>query len=80
MDGYIIDWLNLLFRWLHLITGAAWIGTSFYSNWLNHNIRPPKDEREGINGELFANMEDTLLWSSKYEGAPKVLPGNPTLV
>ena len=42
MEGYIADWLNLLIRWLHLITGAAWIGTSFYFNWLNHNIRPPE--------------------------------------
>ena len=31
MEGYIADWLNLLFRWFHLITGAAWIGTSFTS-------------------------------------------------
>ena len=74
MDGYIIDWLNLLFRWLHLITGAAWIGTSFYFNWLNHNIRPPKDEREGINGELFAVHGGHFYQVSKYEGAPKVLP------
>ena len=26
MESYIADWLNLLFRWLHLITGAAWNG------------------------------------------------------
>ena len=54
MEQYIADWLNLLIRWLHLITGAAWIGTSFYFNWLNHNSRPPEQPREGISGELFA--------------------------
>jgi uncharacterized membrane protein len=74
MEAYIVDWLNLLFRWLHLITGAAWIGTSFYFNWLNHNIRPPKDEREGINGELFAVHGGHFYQVSKYAGAPKVLP------
>ena len=74
MDGYIADWLNLLFRWLHLITGAAWIGTSFYFNWLNHNIRPPKEEREGINGELFAVHGGHFYQVSKYAGAPKKLP------
>ncbi|HPT57260.1 MAG TPA: urate hydroxylase PuuD, partial [Casimicrobium sp.] len=28
MESYIFDWLNLLLRWLHVITGIAWIGSS----------------------------------------------------
>jgi uncharacterized membrane protein len=43
--GYLIpyglEWLNLLVRWLHVITGIAWIGASFYFVWLDNNIRPP---------------------------------------
>lgn len=79
MEGYIADWLNLLFRWFHLITGAAWIGTSFYFNWLNHNIRPPKEEQEekqkkGISGELFAVHGGHFYQVSKYAGAPATLP------
>ena len=54
MDGYTIDWLNLLFRWMHFIFGAAWIGTSFYFNWLNNHLRPPQPPREGVLGELWA--------------------------
>jgi uncharacterized membrane protein len=30
MDAYLIDWVNLLLRWLHFIAGVAWIGASFY--------------------------------------------------
>ena len=26
METYLLDWANLLLRWLHLITGIAWIG------------------------------------------------------
>lgn len=77
MESYIAEWLNLLFRWLHLITGAAWIGTSFYFNWLNHNLRPPdrEDRRaEGINGELFAVHGGHFYQVSKYAGAPQKLP------
>lgn len=74
MEGYIADWLNLLIRWLHLITGAAWIGTSFYFNWLNHNIRPPEEERKGISGELFAVHGGHFYQVSKYAGAPEELP------
>lgn len=74
MEGYIADWLNLLFRWFHLITGAAWIGTSFYFNWLNHNIRPPKEEKKGIAGELFSVHGGHFYQVSKYAGAPEKLP------
>ena len=77
MESYIAEWLNLLFRWLHLITGAAWIGTSFYFNWLNHNLRPPTREdrkAEGIAGELFAVHGGHFYQVSKYAGAPEKLP------
>ena len=53
MDGYIGDWLNLLFRWLHLITGAAWIGTSFTSTG-SIKIFDRLNRPMGKAGELFA--------------------------
>lgn len=74
MEAYIGDWLNLLFRWLHLITGAAWIGTSFYFNWLNHNIRPPESPEPETAGELFAVHGGHFYHVRKIDGAPAVLP------
>ncbi|MCB9640056.1 MAG: urate hydroxylase PuuD [Myxococcales bacterium] len=74
MESYILDWFNLFFRWFHLTTGAAWIGTSFYFNWLNHSLRPPETEKEGIKGELFAVHGGAFYQVLKYDGAPKVLP------
>jgi uncharacterized membrane protein len=74
MEGYILDWFNLFFRWFHLITGAAWIGTSFYFNWLNHSIRPPEEAKEGIKGELYAVHGGAFYQVLKYDGAPKILP------
>ena len=38
MEGHVVEWLNLLIRWIHFIVGVAWIGASFYFNWLE-NIR-----------------------------------------
>ena len=43
IDVWITDWLGLLARWFHLVVGAAWIGTSFYFNWLNNHVRPVDD-------------------------------------
>jgi uncharacterized membrane protein len=74
MESYIIDWLNLLFRWLHLIFGAAWIGTSFYFNWLNHSVRPPEEPVKGVGGQLFSVHGGHFYQILKYDGAPEKLP------
>ncbi len=35
-------WLSLLLRWSHFIVGVAWIGASFYFNWLENHLQPAK--------------------------------------
>ena len=43
MDSYLLDWVNLLLRWLHVIVGIAWIGASFYFVFLDFSLKPPTD-------------------------------------
>ncbi|HFU75323.1 MAG TPA: hypothetical protein ENK66_03670, partial [Arcobacter sp.] len=38
MEAYIADWLNTMLRFAHFVTGIAWIGASFYFNWLENNL------------------------------------------
>lgn len=75
---YILDWLNLLVRWLHIITGIAWIGASFYFVWLDNTIRPPAPgsdlERKGVAGELWAVHGGGFYNPQKYLVAPAELP------
>ena len=42
---YWWSWGDLLFRWLHVIAGIAWIGSSFYFIALDNHLAPPADER-----------------------------------
>ena len=42
MEAYVLDWANLLLRWLHVITAIAWIGSSFYFVFLDNNLLKPK--------------------------------------
>lgn len=76
--SYGLDWLNLLGRWLHLITGIAWIGASFYFVWLDNSIRPPKPgsdlARRGVSGELWAVHGGGFYNPQKYLVAPAELP------
>ena len=51
MEAYIVDWLNLLARWLHFITGIAWIGSSFYFIALDLGLRKADDLPPGAHGE-----------------------------
>lgn len=78
--SYGVDWLNLIVRWLHLITGIAWIGASFYFVWLDNTIRPPKPgsdlEQKGVSGELWAVHGGGFYNPQKYLVAPKELPAD----
>ena len=57
MESYILDWLQLLFRWLHVITGVAWIGASFYFVWLdNHLEDPPRWKKDKGMVGLFSKF------------------------
>lgn len=47
------DWLNLFLRWIHLLTGIAWIGSSFYFMWLDANLLPPEAKKPDVEGELW---------------------------
>ncbi|MEX5746337.1 urate hydroxylase PuuD [Massilia sp. X63] len=84
MDGfgylgpYALEWFNMLVRWLHIITGIAWIGASFYFVWLDNTIRPPAPGSElakkGVSGELWAVHGGGFYNPQKYLVAPAELP------
>lgn len=77
MSDYIIEWLGLLGRWLHVITGIAWIGASFYFVWLDNHLLPPKrqDLKDvGVGGELWALHGGGFYNAMKYKVAPPELP------
>jgi uncharacterized membrane protein len=76
-DAYATDWLNLLTRWLHVVAGIVWIGSSFYFIALDNHLRPPKDPRdaeEGVGGETWEIHGGGFYNIKKYLVAPRVLP------
>ena len=77
LDPYVTDWLDLLTRWLHVIAGIVWIGSSFYFIALDNHLRPPRDESErelGIGGETWEIHGGGFYNIKKYLVAPRVLP------
>lgn len=73
MEAYLHDWLSLLLRWAHFITGVAWIGASFYFNWLENHLER-QSAAGGIAGDLWAVHGGGFYHLEKYEVAPDQLP------
>ncbi len=70
----ITEWLSLCLRWVHIIAGAAWIGASFYFNWLNNNIREPEVPEDRVKGDLWSVHGGHFYRFVKYTVAPERLP------
>ena len=68
MDTYFLNWLELIFRWLHVITGIAWIGASFYFIWLDNSLEDPPRWKidNGVKGELWAVHGGGIYEVAKY--------------
>ena len=74
MDIYLLDWANLLLRWLHVVTAIAWIGSSFYFVFLDNNLIKPQSPdllEKGVHGALWAVHGGGFYNPQKYLLAPK---------
>ena len=79
MDAYLLDWVNLLLRWAHVIVAIAWIGSSFYFVFLDNSLTPPADsdlKGKGVDGELWAVHGGGFYHPQKYMVAPKQIPAH----
>ena len=65
MDPYANEWLSFLARWLHVMAGIVWIGTSFYFVALDNHLR--ENISWEIHGGGFYRIE-------KFVPAPPRLP------
>ncbi|MEM7293518.1 MAG: urate hydroxylase PuuD, partial [Pseudomonadota bacterium] len=74
MEAHITEWLNLLIRWIHFIVGVAWIGASFYFNWLENQLDRREPQDEGIAGNLWAVHGGGFYHLKKFQVAPDKLP------
>jgi len=77
MESYLLDWANLLLRWVHVITAIAWVGSSFYFVFLDSSLTPPVDDdlkKQGVSGELWAVHGGGFYHPVKFNVSPPKLP------
>jgi len=74
MEAYLLDWVNLLLRWVHVITVIAWIGSSFYFVFLDNNLLKPNSPdllEKGVDGAMWAIHGGGFYNPQKYMVAPQ---------
>ncbi|HEV2149041.1 MAG TPA: urate hydroxylase PuuD [Longimicrobiaceae bacterium] len=69
MDPALRELLDLVFRWVHVIAAIMWIGNSLLWNWIDRNLEPSRQGREGVQGEIW------LLHSGAFYFMEKDLRG-----
>jgi uncharacterized membrane protein len=76
VDAILLEWGSLLLRWLHMITGICWIGSSFYFMHIDATIRQTPDIPPGKGGDTWEVHGGGFYQVKKYLVAPPSLPAN----
>ena len=74
MIDYFWMWSEFLVRWLHVVAGIAWIGSSFYFIALDLSLKPAKQLPEGAHGEAWQVHGGGFYNMVKYLVAPARMP------
>ena len=70
----MLDWVNLVVRWVHLTAGIAWIGSSFYFIWLDRQLQRPDPARPGVEGEVWMVHSGGFYRVEKLRVGPNEVP------
>jgi uncharacterized membrane protein len=54
LDPSLSEWLNLIFRWIHVFAGIMWVGTTYYFTWLD--ARLSEEEKAAANTGAAAKI------------------------
>lgn len=74
MDAIVLEWGGLLLRWVHIIAGIAWIGSSFYFMHIDATLKATPDIATGKGGEAWEVHGGGFYQVRKYLVAPDQLP------
>lgn len=72
MAAFLGEWMNLAVRWVHVISGIMWIGSSLFFNWLDRHLA--KSERARVEGELWMVHGGGFYQVEKYMVVPERMP------
>jgi uncharacterized membrane protein len=68
MDPTVSEWLNLIFRWIHVIAGVMWIGHLWFFNYVNAQLAKTydADSKKKVLPELMPRALYFFRWGAAY--------------
>jgi uncharacterized membrane protein len=78
VETVLTEWLSLVLRWLHVVAGIAWIGSSFYFIHLDLSLRANEALPAGTKGEAWQVHGGGFYRMVKYLVAPAQMPDDLT--
>jgi uncharacterized membrane protein len=74
LDLVLTEWLSAIIRWLHVIAGIAWIGSSFYFIHLDLSLKAREGLPQGVKGEAWQVHGGGFYQMIKFMVAPGKMP------
>ena len=74
LDPILTDWAGMIIRWLHVVAGIAWIGSSFYFIHLDLSLKPHDELPAGVQGDAWQVHGGGFYHMVKYLLAPARMP------
>jgi uncharacterized membrane protein len=74
VETVLTEWLSLILRWLHVVAGMAWIGSSFYFIHLDLSLKARAGLPEGVKGDAWQVHGGGFYHMVKYLVAPARMP------
>jgi uncharacterized membrane protein len=75
MDSSAAEWLNLIFRWIHVLAGVMWIGHLWFFNFVNGQVAKTydADSRKKVVPELMPRALYWFRWGAAYTWVTGIL-------
>ena len=70
----LTEWLSATLRWLHVIAGIAWIGSSFYFIHLDLSLKARESLPAGVKGDAWQVHGGGFYQMIKFMVAPSQMP------
>src|ERR1700759_1359589 len=68
LDSTVSEWLNLIFRWTHVVAGVMWIGHLWFFNFVNAQVAKTydADSKKKVVPELMPRALYWFRWGAAY--------------
>jgi uncharacterized membrane protein len=74
LELVLTEWAGSILRWLHVVAGIAWIGSSFYFIHLDLSLKPRPGLPAGVKGDEWQVHGGGFYHMMKYLVAPAQMP------